>query len=357
MTEESIHERHERLTRQLYADNEGLPARYVFVLTTRCNLRCSFCPQDKHPSARTLDASDWLNIAAQLPEYARVTITGGEPILSPVFREVMGWVGARFDCNVISNGTLLTPEIIDFLLSLPKFKVLSVSIDTKGNVNRDFPPARWDRLLQMLRLFVQRRDELGSQAALDVKTVVFNNNADKLFDLHTFMFEELGCDTHAFQFLKGSPLQHADTMYPLSDTFVASLAPVLEGFDVVTRQLEKVRLYSLETGSRVFMHPKFALFSSPMPLPDLSTYLNATYHDETLYEPCMFPWSSVHINEDGSLFPCQSIKVGNARTETLRHIVDGALMQEFRKIIREHGTTQACNRCGWLRLKNQKSEV
>ena len=354
---ESLHDRHERLTRELYARDDALPGRYVYVLTTRCNLHCAFCPQSRRPAGRELDAGAWARVTDQLPPYARVTVTGGEPLLAPAFRPVMTLVGHRHDCNVISNGTLLTPELIDFLLSLPRLKVFSVSIDLPGNTNRDFTPERWERLAAMLTLFVRRRDALGSGVVLDVKTVVFPGNADRLHELHLLVCDALGCDTHAFQFLKGSPLQHAAVMSPLAATFDAAAAPVIDRFDLVARELERLRRHSRATGHKIFLHPKFADLDSPEPLPDLAFCLNAAGHDPSLYAPCMYPWSSAHINADGTVFPCQAIPVGDVSTQSLASIFSGDPLRRFRAVIRENGTTQGCNRCGWLRLRRPASEV
>ena len=42
-----------------------------------------------------------------------------------------------------------------------------------------------------------------------------DENAKSLFDIHKYCVEDLKCDTHAFQFLKGSPIQHSDIMFDL----------------------------------------------------------------------------------------------------------------------------------------------
>ena len=126
----------------------------------------------------------------------------------------------------------------------------------------------------------------------------------------------------------------------------------------MVRELERIRRYSCDTGSRVFLHPKFADLAHPgAPLSDLAASLNVPDHDPARYAPCMYPWSSVHINADGTLFPCQAIALGNVRTASLAQILAGDPMRRFRAAIRRHGTLPACNRCGWLRLRCRENEV
>ena len=71
----------------------------------------------------------------QLPPYARVTFTGGEPLVFKGFDEVFHEVATKFECNMICNGLRLS-EKIDFLLYYEKFKVLSISVDSVNNTVR-----------------------------------------------------------------------------------------------------------------------------------------------------------------------------------------------------------------------------
>ena len=50
---------------------------------------------------------------------------------------------------------------------------------------------------------------------LDAKTVVLDDNSDDLFEIYKYLVEKLEIDTHSFQILKGSPVQHADIMFPI----------------------------------------------------------------------------------------------------------------------------------------------
>lgn len=350
----TFHQRHEKLTQQIYSGALDLPARYVFVITNICNLDCSFCFQDRIRRSDAMTSDEWINLIDQLPEYARVTLTGGEPLAFKEFERVFLHVTRKFQCNMISNGLLLNEKKIDLLLSQKNFKVLSVSIDDIGNISRDVKPAQWDRFLKAIKYFHKRRSETGSDCILDIKTVVLDETASELFDIHQYCVEVLNCNTHVFQFLKGSPLQHSDRMSDLNSIFMTSEAVTYKNDKIIWDQLEKVRLYGQASKCDAYVHPKFCDLNgdNPVVAPE---FLNKPSFNPDDFKPCKFPWSSVHVNVDGHLFPCLSISMGNVKDETLNDIIQGEKFTEFRRIISEN-LVQGCNRCGWIRDKNSNVE-
>ena len=167
-----FHDRHEDLTQKLYDGELLLPHRYVFVLTNICNLSCHFCFQDRDHREDAMTTENWLNVVKQLPDYARVTFTGGEPLAFKDFEKVLNAVADKHQCNMITNGLLLSEKKIDLLLSKPNFKVLSISIDDIGNKNREVKDNQWQRFVKIVQYFHKRKKELNSQCILDAKTVV-----------------------------------------------------------------------------------------------------------------------------------------------------------------------------------------
>jgi radical SAM protein with 4Fe4S-binding SPASM domain len=335
--------------RRAFEDPTMLPHRYVLVLTNLCNLRCSFCFQEKKKLKDALNTDEWISLIDQLPSYAWVTLTGGEPFMFKGFNEVFRRVTEKHGCNVISNGLMLDESKIDLLLSEKKFKVLSISVDDIGNTIRDVKPERWRYAESMMREFVKRRNERGAQTILDTKTVVLDDNAEQLFDIHRYCMETLQCDTHSFQFLKGSPIQHADFMFPMEAMFKETDAYVYEKFVIIQAQLERVRQYNLETGRKCFLHPKIADLNGSIPITDLDlSFLNRAKHEKSSFCQCKAPWESVHVNADGNLFPCMAIRMGNVRETPLKEIISGIAFREFKDTIRKEGTVPGCNRCGYL---------
>ncbi|MDD3374515.1 MAG: radical SAM protein [Candidatus Omnitrophica bacterium] len=344
-----FHLKHEILTELLYRIPGLLPHRYVFILTNLCNLNCPFCFQKKTKSLHAMTTEDWLNLIAQLPSYARVTLTGGEPLIFDGFDRVLDQVASRFDCNMITNGILLTEEKIDRLLSYSRFKILAISIDDIGNHSRGVSLPQWDHMERMIQYFRKARKEKKSKCLLDIKTIILDENADQLFEIHKYCVEKLQCDNHSIQFLKGSSLQHADVMAKMEDIFLETSASVYTKFDVILEQIDKIRSYARMSKKNVFLHPKALDLASDDPVSKIC-YLNEEKHIKDKFCLCRFPWSSVHINSDGHLFPCMAVSMGNVKDEKLKLIIRSESFKKFRQIIKKEKTVNGCNRCGWLRL-------
>jgi MoaA/NifB/PqqE/SkfB family radical SAM enzyme len=345
---ELFHLKHELMTELIYHIPGMLPDRYVLILTNQCNLRCPFCYQKKGPQDDQMCYEDWSRVLDQLPSYARVTLTGGEPLMFPEFRALFSDIARRWDCNLITNGLLLSEETSDLLLGHPRFKVLSVSIDDFKNKVRGLSERQWEQCQAQLKTFIQKRNALRSQCVFEVKATILDQNAPYLFDLYRYCVEELDCDHFSFQFLKGSPLQHSDVMSPMESILDPASAEIYKRFEAIQAQLEMVRQYNLRNRRTAFLHPKIASLNSGHPLADIQ-FLNKETHAPSTFHACKFPWSSIHINSDGEVFPCLAVAMGNIKTTPLKAIIQGKAFRHFREIIRREGTVAACNRCGWLR--------
>jgi radical SAM protein with 4Fe4S-binding SPASM domain len=335
--------------KKLFDTPESLPFRYVFILTNKCKLKCFFCFQDKKTKPGSLNTEEWLSLIDQLPEYAHVTLTGGEPLLFKGFKEIFLKITEKRTCNIISNGLLLTEEFIDLILSRPNCKVLSISVDNIGNTIRGVDPKKFAVLIEKLDLLRAKRAAMGSELIIDSKTVMLDDNAKDLAEIHAYCMETLKCDTHSFMFLKGHSIQHADYMFELDSIHSVEKAHVYKNFGTIMEQLEKVRLYNLRTGHKCFTHPKVVDLNSPISIHDYDlSYLNTEDHHKENFEGCKGPWESVHVNVDGNLFPCMAVNMGNVKEKKLPEIVNSEIFTEFKNVIREQGTINGCNRCGYL---------
>ena len=344
--------------KKAYQMDNLMPKRYCLVLTNLCNLACDFCYQIRKKQKNALNSKDWIKLIKQLPENSRVTLTGGEPLVFKNFKDVFLETTKRHECNIICNGLLLTKELIDLLLSHKNFKILSISIDNRNNdirkgANIDVKnwDQKWKHVENMMLYFQKRKRELNhSTCILDSKTVVLDENAEDLLDIHKYCIEELQCDTHSFQFLKGSPILGCDFMYQFDDIFKKSKAYQYKKWNQIKKQLNLVKKYNFENKKVGFLHPKVdELVGDDKPLNDEKMdLLNNIEHKREKFLPCAQPWSSVHINVEGTVFPCLAVSIGNIHEKNIKDIIFGEEFKKFRNVIRKKGTVEACNRCGWL---------
>lgn len=346
-----FHIKHDIYTQLAYRLPILPPYRYVLVMTNLCNMRCKNCFQEKASDDKRLTKEQWVDISNKIPSFSRVTVTGGEPLIYPGVQDILKEIAKKHQCNLITNGTLLTEELIGQLLSFPKFRILAVSIDNllANRVNiRGYTVKQWNGLEEILKVFIRRRNAVKSKCMLEIKTLILDENAEELFDIHRYCMETLKADHHSFQFLKGSPFQHSIKAVAMEDVFKATPAPVYKKFDVIIKEIRRIKSYNIKNGYTSFLHPNLSDICTKKPIADLSC-LNTEQFDCRRFRNCKFPWSSVHINYDGEVFPCLSIALGNLKNHTFDEILRGAPYRDFLRIIKKKGLLQACNRCGWIR--------
>lgn len=104
-------------------------ALHIFVLTTHCNLHCIYCQaqdQGNHDKGimNTETALKSVDLALQAPtKHLTIEFQGGEPLLNfPVIQDIIGYAEAQKSdkeiCyTLVSNLSLLTPEMLDYLLA------------------------------------------------------------------------------------------------------------------------------------------------------------------------------------------------------------------------------------------------
>lgn len=94
-------------------ENLTAPNRMDLALTYRCNNKCSHCYLSENKSDDELTKQQWKNIIDKLWNIGipQVVFTGGEPFLRKDTLIELAEYSKKFICGIITNGTLITPEI------------------------------------------------------------------------------------------------------------------------------------------------------------------------------------------------------------------------------------------------------
>jgi uncharacterized protein len=126
---------------------------FVIIPTERCNLACKYCSAKSHPSRR--DRMDW-SVAKRtidliidyIPERGTLEFSGGEVFLEMDFVERIveygtqraDKAGKKLQLNAQSNGTLLTPDLLERIKACGIKVGISLDGDPVSNdITRVFP--------------------------------------------------------------------------------------------------------------------------------------------------------------------------------------------------------------------------
>lgn len=140
-------------------------------LTERCNLRCKHCYQEtpakemsREEYIHVLDQYDNLlnDVRAKLSDgrslSGMVTVTGGEPLASPYFYEIIHEIKSRgHKLGVLTNGTLINEETIQhFLVDRPDYVQVSIDGDKEmhDNIRGE---GNFDKAVRGLKLLVKNK--------------------------------------------------------------------------------------------------------------------------------------------------------------------------------------------------------
>ncbi len=131
--------------RELKSHMNSATSLHIFVVTTACNMSCVYCQANNGRTKPHLfmdpnTAEKAVDIALQSPEeYLSFEFQGGEPLLNfEIIKHIVNYAeenkgNHKINYNVVTNLTLLSDEILDFLIEY-SFSI-STSIDGPQNVH------------------------------------------------------------------------------------------------------------------------------------------------------------------------------------------------------------------------------
>jgi len=178
----------ERLHPQV--QTERIPFLGSLELTFRCNLRCVHCycnvpAHDSHALLKELKTDEIFRILDEVAEAGCfwLLLTGGEVLLRKDFLDIYTYAKKKgFLITLFTNGTLLTPDIADYLAEWPPFVVemtlYGATQATHEKITR--VPGSFDRCKKGIELLLDRRVPLA------LKTMVMTLNCDELPEIKAY---------------------------------------------------------------------------------------------------------------------------------------------------------------------------
>lgn len=286
-------------------------------LTHRCNLRCRMCwywgNSGSQPVSKELSTNEvklLLDKVAGLKPI--ISMGGGEPLMRDDLLEILEYAhqkGAR--CEVLTNGTLITPELAKGLVKWAY--VLTVSLEGSQEINDSIRgKGNFDKAVRGIRLI----HEAGNIKTRINATVSSLNVAhlDELVDIAS----ESKCAL-SFQHL----------IYGEGDNF----------HELDTNLLIEKLGASRERAGELKMH----FHTTPFLRGDKEIELWYSTLKPIFGLSCPFIWAWLFVQPDGEVQPCEFIdySYGNIIKEDLETIWNGEKARSFRT----KGLLPECRRC------------
>jgi MoaA/NifB/PqqE/SkfB family radical SAM enzyme len=336
---------------------EGLsfpPLRYSLELTYKCNLNCPYCYIGESRNKNELSSDEWIKVINQIPAWSLITLVGGEPLVRKDFAEIFSKSASTAKVNVVTNGILLNDEIIDLFIN-KKLLLLSVSLDGYGE-NHDKNRGKegiFDTVINNLEKLNSQKQE-KNLPMVDIKTIVLENNLDDLVKIYK-LCSEMKFEFISIAFLRANSLKQNSVLRDsFEEEFYKTQYPIKPYFDMkhFEEVYKEIQSLSKKSATVIRYAPKFAAKDELNQIEKL--FAENTKEPSEIYQPCLYPWSNIHINPEGDIYPCLSYKIGNVRNTEINKIWNSKKFCNFRQNLKKEKLFSACQMCCELKVRNKK---
>lgn len=185
------------LTRRIQRGDQKarIPLQGSWELTYRCNLACTHCwvnipASDRAARARELAFEEICRITDEIVKAGCLwmLLTGGEVFIRPDFFDIYRYMKrSGLLLTIFSNGTLVTPEVADFLAEYPPNRVeISLYGITPETYEAVTQVPALERCLRGIRLLRERGIKIR------LKSVVTTANCDEFLAISEYVRREFG---------------------------------------------------------------------------------------------------------------------------------------------------------------------
>ena len=162
-------------------------------ITNKCNLRCSYCSHFSSAGDTDTDLSmeEWLKFFRELKECAvkDVCLCGGEPLIRKDLRELINGIrDNKMRYSILSNGTLITDELVKFIKLSGRCNSFQVSIDGPGPESHDVFRGKgtFEKALAGLKILISYK------MPATVRVTIHKHNYRQLGEVARLLLEEVG---------------------------------------------------------------------------------------------------------------------------------------------------------------------
>lgn len=152
------------------------PIFVIWEITGRCNLRCKHCLSDSgklFPDELSTQEAKKLIDALEMMKVFNISFSGGEPLIRPDIFELLEYSSQKkIGIELLTNGTLITKEIIDRFENINLFNV-QISIDGIGKTHDNFRGINgsYERAVKAIKLLRDANYEVVISSAVTKQNI------------------------------------------------------------------------------------------------------------------------------------------------------------------------------------------
>lgn len=263
-----------------------------FELTSRCNLQCKMCyvcqnANDSNSKAKELTTAQWIRLAKEARDMGLLflTLTGGEVFIREDFKEIYeNLMRMGFIITIYTNGTMITPEIINWLVSKPPYKVSITLYGASRETYKEVTGSAdgYDRTVRAIDSL------LAKNITTDIKTTVVQGNKneyDKILDFAQQRKLVLGVVNYV------SPRREGNTTDPIENR----LSP---------QELLEYEVHINERNMELGLLKRAEKSSIEDPAMSLDIKITGTQVNDPEAFHCLAGKTAAWVTSDGRLLPC-----------------------------------------------------
>lgn len=364
-------ERSLRLFKYLYLNEPQPPFKLILTPTDRCNLNCIFCPNyvarknQRFKAEDELTDEEWLNIIEQgvkLGVRQWCFLGGGEPLLRreiilPALEKIKR-NSKIIDLEIITNGTLLTEEIIKGVVETCKEMTrkngeekatiqFTLSIHGKNKTYQEITGFDlYERAIENVGLISKLKKAYNLKNPItQINIVVNKKNISEIEDLVSTL-ANICVNQIALH-----PIHVYEETKPIVENIVPSseeYAQVIEVAKKLESKLLNCRLDILSLTS--YIHQLDAKFKNEN---KEKVSIDQKYNKyEFLNFRCFELWYDMLINPDGRVGRCAAFVTRkepiNVKRESLEDIWFGDFLNEVRENVKKNIMMEGCYPCALM---------
>lgn len=332
------------------------PLRLTFEITYRCNLLCKMCylsrqkllqEMEEDQNRKELTTEEIKKLIRQLPRFALMTYTGGEPLLRKDFPELLEFTSRYARTSLITSGVLISGSLAKSFIK-SNLLYLGVSIDGPEKIHDLIRqvPGGFKKTIAGIQHIQEAKKTSGKKYPLvDIKTVIMPENVPHLTQIFD-LADNLGADFVTFQMMStsinmnGLFLKEKPSWWEKPEP-----APALD-FEILRNQFDLIDKKKRQT-------PNLDVRLIP-PLPQEEIFKHYQNQAQIKNYICHSPWSLVRLSPYGDIYPCYNFKIGNIRETPLKKLWNHQRYKHFRRELKKHQIFPGCIGCCMLESKNNQ---